>query len=83
MRAEIKQLSERIPLHRSPDPREPVDPVRESFRRPRNVKAGKFVTPAFTFRQYVEDKFLPECRRVWKEPCPRYLAGTRSFGRPR
>jgi len=34
---------------------------------PLNAKAGKVDTPAFKFRQYVEDKFLPVCRRMWKE----------------
>jgi hypothetical protein len=34
---------------------------------PLNAQAGKVDTPAFTFRQYVEDKYLPVCRRMWNE----------------
>ncbi len=34
---------------------------------PLNEGAGQSQTPTFTFRQYVESKFLPVCRRIWKE----------------
>ncbi len=34
---------------------------------PLNEDAGQPQTPLFTFRQYVEEKFLPLCRRMWKE----------------
>src|SRR3982750_3590779 len=34
---------------------------------PLNEDAGQFQTPVFTFKQYVENKFLPVCRRIWKE----------------
>jgi integrase len=34
---------------------------------PLNAEGGKVERPTFTFKQYVEEKFLPVCRRVWKE----------------
>jgi hypothetical protein len=34
---------------------------------PLNQDAGQAQTPLFNFKQYVEDKFLPVCRRMWKE----------------
>jgi hypothetical protein len=34
---------------------------------PLNKEAGKSQVPLFTFKHYVENKFLPVCRRMWKE----------------
>lgn len=34
---------------------------------PLNKEAGQSQSPLFTFKQYVEEKFLPVCRRIWKE----------------
>jgi len=31
-----------------------------------NEKAGKRQIPLYAFRQYVEDVYLPMCRRKWK-----------------
>ena len=38
-----------------------------SILEPLNEKAGKRQIPQYTFRQYVEDVYLPVCRRKWKE----------------
>jgi hypothetical protein len=34
---------------------------------PLNKEAGKSQVPLFTFKHYAENKFLPVCRRMWKE----------------
>jgi integrase len=34
---------------------------------PLNKEAGISQVPLFTFKHYVENKFLPVCRRMWKE----------------
>ncbi len=34
---------------------------------PLNVEAGSLQAPIFTFGSYVENKFLPVCRRIWKD----------------
>lgn len=34
---------------------------------PLNENVGQLQMPTFTFAQYVENKFLPVCRRIWKE----------------
>jgi integrase len=34
---------------------------------PLNERAGKRQPPVYTFKRYVEDVFLPVCRRKWKE----------------
>jgi len=38
-----------------------------SVLQPINETAGILQMPVFTFKQYVEDVFLPVCRRKWKE----------------
>jgi len=44
-----------------------ADAMMASILQPLNDSAGKKPPPVYTFEQYVEDVFLPACRRKWKE----------------
>lgn len=44
-----------------------ADAVMASILQPHNQTAGQKTTPVYTFQRYVEDVYLPVCRRKWKE----------------
>ena len=44
-----------------------AETIMASILDPLNEKAGTRQPRSFTFKQYVEDVYLPVCRRKWKE----------------
>ena len=61
-----------------------AETIMASILDPLNEKAGTREPRSFTFKQYVEDVYLPVCRRKWKESTRmtgRAVAATRSASR--